>query len=372
VSTVALQAADEVAAWSTPILSPGFIDVQVNGFGGIAFNDPGLTVGKVHTVTRRLWQAGVASYCPTLITDSTENLCRGVATIARARREPMLGASILGIHLEGPYLSAEDGPRGAHPREHVRAPDGDEFAQLQEAADGYIRLVTLAPELPGAVPFLRRLVRQGVRVAIGHTAANADQIRAAIDAGACMSTHLGNAAHDLLQRHRNYVYTQLAADELWASLIVDGHHLPRELVKIFVRAKRPERVILVSDAAMWAGLSPGVYPWGHCRVEVRADGWIGVVGEPRLAGSGLLLPCGIANVMAFCESSLETAIAMATLHPARMLGVERTTGDIVPGSDATFTLFRWNPAAARLTVQQTVVAGETVFDASLPTPRQEL
>ena len=343
------------------MLCPGFIDLQVNGLGGIAFNDPALGIDQVQSVTQALWQVGVALYCPTLITDSLENLRRSLSVIARARRETPAGKSILGVHVEGPYLSAEDGPRGAHPLAHVRAPDWDEFQTLQEAAEGGIRLMTLAPELPGAIAFIEKLVASGVCVAIGHTAATARDIRAAIEAGASMSTHLGNAAHDRLQRHHNYVYHQLGADELWASLIVDGHHLPPELVKIFVRAKRPERTVLVSDAAHWAGLPPGIYPWGHCDVEVRGDGWIGVVGQPRLAGSGLMLPRGVENVMRFAGVSLPDAVRMVTEHPAKVLGMTPRLGTIEPGSDATFTLANRHAEGGSLSIRQTIVAGEVVY-----------
>ncbi len=345
-------------------ICPGFIDVQVNGLGGVAFNDPELQTRQVEAVTERLWRSGVALYCPTLITDSTENLRQGMRAIARACEESLAGRSIAGIHLEGPYLSPEDGPRGAHPRAHVRPPDWDEFRTLQEAAGGRIRLVTLAPEIPGAIAFIEKLVASGVRVSIGHTAAGAAEITSAIRAGASLSTHLGNGAHDLLQRHRNYVVQQLAADELWASLIVDGHHLPPELVKVFVRAKTPGRVILVSDAAMWAGLAPAVYPWGHCDIEVRADGWIGVVGQPRLAGSGLFLDRGVENVVRFAGVSFEDAVAMATAHPAAFLGLAPRIGHIEAGSDATLTVVRWNEAARALAIERTIVAGETVFEAA--------
>ena len=362
VSQVQASPAPRSPASGQATLCPGFLDVQVNGWGGVAFNDPNLTTAQIESVTRRLWQTGVALYCPTLITDSFDNLSRGMAAIARAHREIPAGSSILGIHLEGPYLSPEDGPRGAHPLAHVRRPDWDEFRRLQEAADGLICLVTLAPEIDGAIPFIEEIVASGVRVAIGHTAAGSAEIRAAIAAGASMSTHLGNAAHDRLQRHHNYVYEQLAADELWASLIVDGHHLPPSLVKIFVRAKRPDRTILVSDAMHWAGMPAGVYPFGAINVEVRDDGWIGVVGQPRLAGSGLLLYRGVENVVRFTGVSLAEAIRMVTEHPAKMLGVFPRSGAIQAGSDANFTVIEWEAEAGRLVVRQTIANGEVVFE----------
>jgi N-acetylglucosamine-6-phosphate deacetylase len=306
---------------------------------------------------------GVALYCPTLITDSFENLSRGMAAIARAKFESPTGSSILGIHLEGPYLSPEDGPRGAQPLAHVRPPDWDEFRRLQDAADTQICLVTLAPEIAGALPFIEKLVAAGIRVAIGHTAAGAAEIRDAIAAGASMSTHLGNAAHDRLQRHHNYVYEQLAADDLWASLIVDGHHLPPSIVKVFVRAKRPGRTILVSDAMHWAGMPAGVYPFGAIQVEVRDDGWIGVVGQPRLAGSGLMLYRGVENVVRFTDVSRDDAIRMVTENPAKMLGIYPRCGAISAGSDANFTVIDWNAEAGKLIVRQTVVGGEVVYAA---------
>jgi N-acetylglucosamine-6-phosphate deacetylase len=346
-----------------PIVAPGFIDAQVNGLGGIAFNDPKITTPQIETVTQRLWETGVAGYLPTLVTDSLSNMGRSVSAIARASRESRAGLSILGIHLEGPFLSPEDGPRGAHPLEHIRPPNWDEFRRLQDAADNKIRLLTVAPETPGAIEFIARVAGSGVRVALGHTAADTDCIRRAIEAGACMSTHLGNAAHDQLQRHRNYVYDQLAADELWASLIVDGHHLPPGLVKVFVRAKTPRRVILVSDAALWAGLPAGVYSWGHCDVEVREDGWIGVVGQPRLAGSGLLLCRGIENVVRFAGVTLAEAVLMASAHPAEMLGVAPRLGTIEVGSDATLTVVDWDDVAGAMHIRQTVIGGETVYAA---------
>src|SRR5207244_4307325 len=175
-------------------------------------------------------------------------------------------------HREGPDLSPEDGPRGAHPRQHIRPPDWDEFRRLQDAAGGLIRLVTLAPEHDGALPFIEKLVAAGVVVSLGHTAASGACIRAAAKAGARLSTHLGNGAHAILPRHPNYIWEQLAADELWASIICDGHHLPPSVARCIVRVKTPARTILTSDAGSLAGLAPGHYhEWGQ-ELEVRPEG----------------------------------------------------------------------------------------------------
>ena len=233
-----------------------------------------------------------------------------------------------GIHLEGPFISAEDGPRGAHPRDHCRPPDWDEFRQLQDAAHGRIRILTMSPEYPGVVEFVRRVVESGVRVSIGHTNADSEQIRAAVDAGASMSTHLGNGAHANLQRHPNYVWDQMAEDRLVASLIADGYHLPPAVVKCLVRAKSPERVILISDITSLAtrsGTAPGQYTDSSLgAVEVLDSGRVVVAGQRHyLAGAILPLRVGVANVMRFAQVDLATAINMASIRPAQMLGLQQ-------------------------------------------------
>jgi N-acetylglucosamine-6-phosphate deacetylase len=237
------------------------------------------------------------------------------------RASEIVAQHVVGIHLEGPYISAEDGPRGAHPLEHCRPPCWNEFQRLQEAAEGRIRIITLSPEYEGAHEFIERTAASGVLVAIGHTAANSDQIRAAVDAGARMSTHLGNGAHGQIRRHPNYIWDQLAEDRLVASLIADGHHLPASVVKCFVRAKSPARCILVSDLVGMAGMPPGRYRNTSIGdIEILDDGRLVVAGQRQyLAGAGLPIHYGIPNVMKFAEVPLSTAINMVTTYPARLL-----------------------------------------------------
>ncbi|HEX7448403.1 MAG TPA: N-acetylglucosamine-6-phosphate deacetylase, partial [Pirellulales bacterium] len=210
-----------------PWVAPGFIDLQVNGYGGQEFSSLELTPEKVADIVRQHWAFGVTGLCPTLTTQSFECLVHGLGAIDFACQSmPDIAPSVLGIHVEGPYFSTEDGPRGAHPIEHCRRPNWDEFRHLQEAAGGRIRILTMSPHFDEAPEFIARVTASGVIVAIGHTGASGAQIRAAVDAGARLSTHLGNGAHRLLRRHPNYVWDQLAEDRLMASLIVDGHHLP--------------------------------------------------------------------------------------------------------------------------------------------------
>jgi N-acetylglucosamine-6-phosphate deacetylase len=235
--------------------------------------------------------------------------------------------------MEGPYISPEDGPRGAHAREHVRGADVDDFRRRQDAAEGRIRIVTLAPEAPGALPLIEHLVRAGVRVAIGHTAADRAQIQDAVAAGATLSTHLGNGCAGTLPRHPNLIWEQLAEDRLLASLIVDGHHLPEATVRSMVRAKTPARTMLVTDAMAAAGMPPGVYTLGGQKVELDRAGRVAAPGASNLAGSALTLPVAIGNAVRFTGLSLEDVIPMATTRPAEYIGI-RPIGAVVADWDA--------------------------------------
>ncbi|MEP7339131.1 MAG: amidohydrolase family protein, partial [Acidobacteriota bacterium] len=208
-------------------LAPGFVDLQINGYGGIDFNDASTTTEQIVAAMQALWRTGVTSFCPTVITESSEHISKCLANLLRAADEsPEFARAMLGIHLEGPFISPEDGPRGAHPRGHVRPPDWEQFRHWQEAARGQIRIVTLSPEWPESFDFIEKAAASGVIVAIGHTAATPAQIACAVQAGVKMSTHLGNGSHARIDRHPNYIWEQLANDALWASFIVDGHHLP--------------------------------------------------------------------------------------------------------------------------------------------------
>ena len=266
----------QAAGGPLPWIAPGFVDLQVNGWGGREFSAETLSVADVAEVSLAIDRWGVTSYYPTLTTNSYAALRHGLATIAEARRRvPEVACRVAGIHLEGPYISAEDGPRGAHPARHVRPPDWAEFQRLQDAAEGLIRIVTLAPEYPTAESFIRQAAWQGILVALGHTRADSHQIRTAVDAGARLSTHLGNGAHGMIRRHPNYIWDQLAEDRLAASLIVDGQHLPPAVVKTFLRAKTPSRCVLISDVTALAGLPPGATSnraWGRWKCW-RTDGW---------------------------------------------------------------------------------------------------
>jgi len=340
---------------------PGLLDIQVNGFAGIDLNGADVDPPAVARMLQRLQAVGVTRCCPTICTQSHQHMARALRAVAEAcRQHGWIPRALAGIHLEGPYLSAEDGPRGAHPREHIRPPDWEEFTRFQEAADGRIRIVTLAPEWPGALEFIHRASSAGVVVAIGHTAAEPETIRRAIGAGARLSTHLGNGSHALLPRHPNYIWEQLAADELWASIIVDGHHLAPSVVKSFVRAKGVGRTILISDAVALAGMPPGDYDWLGLKVTLSPEGRVGLAGTPYLAGSALDLLSALPKVVAFAGVTLADAVAMASANPARLLGL--AAEGVVEGGRADVVLVQHTPGADRIQALRTIVGGKTVWD----------
>lgn len=307
---------------------PGFFDLQVNGFAGVDFNDPATTRNDLLQAIAALRTTGVTRFLPTLITSSLENFSRCAANLL-ALRHP----AIAGIHMEGPYISALDGPRGAHPNQFVCAASLGDFQRRFEAAQGKIRLVTLAPEVRGAIPLIKFLTRKKIRVAIGHTNASPEMIREAVAAGATLSTHLGNACASLLPRHPNLIWEQLAADQLCASLIVDGLHLPPATVKAMLRAKTPARVVLVTDAISAAGRLPGFYELNGLRVKLDRAGRVSPPGKPWLAGSALAMNRAVANTVKFTGLPLAEVLPMASTQPAAFLGV-KTSGRVTAEWDA--------------------------------------
>jgi len=263
----------------------GFVDLQVNGYGGVDFSSADLTVDAVRQVADALRERGTAAFCATVITSSADTYQHVLPVLAQAVELPDLQGCLLGVHLEGPFISPEDGAVGAHPRDCVQLPGVEAFDRLYDLLAGHLRLFTLAPEQPGAPAVIRRAVERGVRVSIGHTLADADAVRAAVREGATLSTHLGNGCPNRLHRHHNPLWAQLAAEELSAMIITDGHHLPPEFVKTVLAAKGPERVIVTSDAAPVAGCPPGEYALWGTRVRVEPGGRIANLNADTLAGS---------------------------------------------------------------------------------------
>ncbi|MFL2869297.1 MAG: N-acetylglucosamine-6-phosphate deacetylase [Pirellulaceae bacterium] len=342
------------------MIAPGFVDLQINGYGGQEFNDLELSVDDVRRVSVQMDADGVTNYLPTLTSQSYEMMHHAFSVMHEALCTDVdVQRRVVGFHMEGPYMSAEDGPRGAHPVQHMRPPQWDEFCRLQEAAGGNIRILTMSPEYDGSADFISKATNSGVLVSIGHTSANSDQIKAAVDAGARMSTHLGNGAHRQIRRHPNYLWDQLADDRLVASLIVDGHHLPAEVVKVFMRCKGVDGAVLVSDITGMAGMPPGLYENNSIGgVEVLEDGRLVVPGQRQLlAGASLPIGVGIAKIMEYAGLSLKDAVEMASTRPAALIDIE--CGALQIGAPADLCMFTLHDGI--LEVQSTINGGEIVF-----------
>lgn len=261
----------------------GYVDIQVNGYLGIDFSSPELTKNEVLRVSEALEEEGTVAFCPTIITSPPEVYERNLPLLASAMDANTSGADILGIHLEGPFLAPES--CGAHPEAFLRPPKYDLFERWQDLADGNIILFTLAPELLGSIRCIKKIAGTGVKVALGHHMGTQEDVQRAAEAGASLCTHLGNGIANTLPRHPNPLWSQLACDSMSASLITDGHHLPREFVVCAIRAKGVDNCIVTADRAPIAGLSPGKYEWGGQEVILDEHGKIALAHKDALAGS---------------------------------------------------------------------------------------
>lgn len=344
-------------------LAPGFIDLQVNGFAGADYCSPDTTLEDLARSLSAQFASGVTRLFATVITGPREAMLAALANLARARRELPFGQAIEGIHVEGPFISPHDGPRGAHPREHVRPPDLEEYRRWQDAAEGLVRMVTISPEWPEAPAFIEAITSEGVVAAIGHMDATAEQIDAAVRAGARLSTHLGNGAHATLPRHPNYIWHQLADDRLAASFIVDGIHLDASFLRVALRAKGIERSVLITDAVAPSGCEPGLYRLGDQEVELHPEGRVTLRGTGRLAGSALRMDRGVENLMRLAGLTLPEALTMAARNPARIGRIEHRLRGLQPGERADIVEFEYDAAAKSIRVTRTWVEGELAWQA---------
>ncbi|WP_127585930.1 N-acetylglucosamine-6-phosphate deacetylase [Paenibacillus koleovorans] len=342
-------------------IGPGFVDIQINGFAGRDFTTPPVSERLFSEVSRLLWREGVTSYYPTIVTHEPESIAHSLSVIASCcRQDPDAERAIQGIQLEGPFLSPEDGPRGVHGKAFIRPPDWELFCAWQEAAEGRIKLLTLSPEWPESDKFIRSCVLSGVKVAIGHTAATPKQIRRAADAGAQLSTHLGNGSHLMLPRHPNYIWEQLAEDRLWASVIADGHHLPESVLNVMMKVKE-ERLLVTTDASFVSGLPPGEYETdAGGRVRLTPEGRLHLAANPAfLAGSAQMQPAVIRHLVRTGLSSLGKAWNMCSVTPAAFIGIDAKHG-LTVGAPADLVLFR-KRADCSLHIVNTYKEGALVY-----------
>jgi len=302
----------------------GLFDLQVNGFGGVDFqSEPSLEA--VQQACVRLRECGMVENLATFITSTPDALLSKLRCFEQYRKQDsLIRETLVGYHLEGPYLSAEAGFRGAHPGELMKDPDWNEFAEHQDAAGGAIRLVTIAPERPDSDAFISQATQAGVRISLGHTNANDSQIDSAIRAGATLCTHLGNGCPQMLDRHNNVIQRLLARDELTACFIPDGIHLPPTVLRNLFRAKPPGKVILTTDAMAAAGAGPGRYRLASHELEVGADEIVRMPGATNFAGSALRLDSGVERAARWLGISIVEARAMASSVPREALGFSTT------------------------------------------------
>ena len=314
-------------------------------------------------VIQALIQEGVTSFLPTIITNSVEQICLLLENIGcLCRDNPYIDSFIPGIHLEGPFISPVEGARGAHPFEHVQAPDWELFQRFQRAAGNRIRLITLSPEWPEAISFIEQCVSTGVKVAIGHTIASPTQIQRAVKAGASLSTHLGNGAPLQLPRNNNFIIQQLVEERLAASIIADGFHLPNSFIQLAMKAKR-DRLILVSDSTQFAGMSPGIYPT-HIggKVVLTEEGRLHMEATPEmLAGSAVSLLHCVNHQIGNELCSLEEAWEMGSVRPQQF--ISDTLGDNVDYADKDHVLF--THIDKRIEIKAVIKAGKWVFTQDL-------
>ena len=310
-------------------LAPSFFDIHIHGAAGHdameATSEALLTIGKF------LATRGTASFLATTVTAPLDATLRAVSGLAKiiARYPADAAARPVGIHLEGPFLS--HAKRGVQPEEFLLAPDIGVFDRLCDAAEGHIRLITIAPEMPGAVELAAHAASRGVRVSLGHSNATAAETRAAIMAGAVSATHTFNAMRPLDHREPGILGTVLADDSLFAEYICDGIHSAPEIARLWWRAKGPERAILVTDAMSAAGMPDGEYRLGGLTVQV-ANGRALCGGV--LAGSVLTLDRALANFLAFTGASLEQGLRLLTGNPAALTGFTGEAGSLDAGGPA--------------------------------------
>ena len=340
-----------VVDFGDAVLAPGLIDIHIHGGAGhdvMEGSDESLAA-----IERLMTTHGVTSYCPTTVTAPIDATLRSLDALGKAVEtasgsdDTGLRARPLGVHLEGPFLS--HAKRGVHPPTLLQPASRDLFERMWQAAGGRVSVMTVAPEIEGAIDLMAEASRLGVCVSLGHSDADLPQTRAAIDAGARHATHTFNAMRPLEHRNPGLLGAVLTDRTVTADIIVDGIHVDPVMVDLFVRAKGVERAVLITDAISATGMPDGTYMLGGFPVQVR-DGRCEFDG--RLAGSVLTLDRAVRNTMKFAGINLQNAIRLATLNPASVLGVTKRKGNLTVGADADVAVF--TPAGE---VVRTIVGG---------------
>ena len=334
------------------VVAPGFIDIHVHGGAGhdVMRDDPS---GRI-VFEKALAKHGVTSYLPTTVTASMERILGAVdrlGNIICAEDVSQAGARPLGIHLEGPFISAAK--CGVHPAEYLVSPTVDLFERILDASGGTLRMMTIAPEVPGANEVIRHARERGVFTSIGHSNATFEEAAKGIAAGAVSATHTFNAMRALDHREPGILGAVLSDERIMADIIADGVHVAPAVVQVFLKAKGIDRAVLVTDAISATGMPDGTYQLGPFQVQVRGDR---AEFEGKLAGSVLTLDRAVRNVMSFAKWSLQQSVILGTRNPAQLIGAD-TKGELAVGSDADLVLL-----SAKGEVVHTMVGGQLVKD----------
>lgn len=304
------------------------IDTQVNGYLGYDYSDPAFKASWAQDICLALVKKGTLQHFATIVTRPADVILRNIDLLVQAVNESeTVKKCLTGIHIEGNYISSEDGPRGAHDRRYVRAADIKEFDRWFEHSSGLLKYITIGAEAEGAVRLIEHAVSRGIIVALGHTGATAEQIRNAVDAGASVSTHLGNGIYQALDRFENPLWPQLREDRLSAGVIADLCHVTPDLLWVISRCKKPGNIILVSDLAPCAGLPKGRLKWGSMDVEIVEDGSVRLAGTPYLAGAGSELLRDVFNWAKATGIDIQSAIDSASVIPIKKYGLEYREDD---------------------------------------------
>ncbi len=339
----------EAANFAGEFVTEGLVDLQANGFAGVDYNQSGQAAEQLDFSLAEMARTGVTTFLPTVITGSAEAMTETLRSLDAAVSASRLGPfMVAGYHIEGPFLSPEDGYSGAHDSAHMSAACIELVDALQLVASRPLRIMTVAPEVAGVIDLIPELVARGIRVAIGHSAADLSQIEAAVKAGATLCTHLGNGLPLMLHKTENPIFWLLVQDELTAMFIVDGIHVPQAALQTMLRAKGPERTILTTDAVAAAGLQspPGIYTLGKTEIELSPDGTVRIPGSAYLAGSSVTMDQMLRNMAAWYGYTIPQILEVTQLNPTRLVGT--TFDGAVSGNPARFVEWRQSADGPRV------------------------
>jgi len=340
----------EVIEGKDKYIVPGYIDLHVHGGGGSDVMDGDYEA--INQIAIAHSHFGTTSFLPTTMTMSKDKIIRSLRSICEAVKKGTAGAKILGIHMEGPYINPEK--KGAQREIDIREPSIKEFTELNKASGNLIRLVTIAPEMPGAIDFIRWLHQQGIIVSVGHSNATYQQVQEGIQAGLSHVTHIFNAMRGLHHREPGVVGAALSSPKLIVEMIADGIHLHPIVLKMLTQIKESEKLVLITDAMRAAGMPEGVYELGGQEVTVTK-------GQARLkdgtlAGSVLTMDKAVKNLVTKVDIALPKAIQMASFNPAKSIGIDDKKGSLEPGKDADIVILNKN-----LETELTIVTGKIVY-----------